>query len=503
MELLEKLAALVPPLWLHLLRYHGVLAPRVRDRIVPAKHCLTESGGTVNPMSSYGEFKIGPLKLSSSRNCVDASLMWIFRSDDRREVRIDSRDPDQLAQNINDAYLDSDDQDNPLEEVVYRCPVAVVRDRLDLKGFTYENAKSVFQTNLETKIEQAERWRDFHPVGPDATLQHWKSLSLDKWVLGIERIMHDGLTSDSIRGLDPQDPLSPLLQRMLRSNLFDFPGDRAGNTETLSTLRIVAEKAPKNMDVTYDLTDLEGGGWIDGDAGPDDMMENLLYDEAWLIERVIVLTEGEDRRILERSLKLLYPHLADYFRFFDHSATKAGGGVGQLANLVRSFAALDVRQRVIAVFDNDTAGRDAMSTLDLDRLPANITVIQYPDCDIGKDYPTLGPQGPSRMNVNGWAGGIELYLGREVLVDESGELSPVQWTGYNRKLRAYQGEILDKGKIKERFLEKLGRCESKAEEIELVDWDGIREILDALRSAFHKVDHDLLVQLASSELDSD
>ena len=39
MELLEKLAALVPPPRLHLLRYHGVLAPRARDRgrIVPTK----------------------------------------------------------------------------------------------------------------------------------------------------------------------------------------------------------------------------------------------------------------------------------------------------------------------------------------------------------------------------------------------------------------------------------------------------------------------------------
>ena len=34
---------------------------------------------------------------------------------------------------------------------------------------------------------------------------------------------------------------------------------------------------------------------------------------------------------------------------------------------------------------------------------------------------------------------------------------------------------------------------AKATEIELADWDGIRDILDALRSAFHKVDHDLLV----------
>ena len=37
MELPEKLAALVSPSRFHLLRYHGVLAPRARARIVPAK----------------------------------------------------------------------------------------------------------------------------------------------------------------------------------------------------------------------------------------------------------------------------------------------------------------------------------------------------------------------------------------------------------------------------------------------------------------------------------
>ena len=37
-------------------------------------------------------------------------------------------------------------------------------------------------------------------------------------------------------------------------------------------------------------------------------------------QKVIVVTEGDtDREVLERSLRLLYPHLADYFHFFDFS----------------------------------------------------------------------------------------------------------------------------------------------------------------------------------------
>lgn len=446
-------------------------------------------------MSSYGTLKVGNLEMSSSRNCVDASLMWIYRSDDRQEVWIDNRQPDRLAQYVNDEFLDKCDEDNPLEALVYRCPTAVVRDRLDLKGFTYENARCVFQDRLEVEIEKTERMCDLYPGYPVDSAQELRSLTLDTWVLGVKRIMSAGWSSHSGNDIDPQDPLSQLLHRMLRSPLLDFPGNiDAGSTEMLSALCIITENVPPDTTIEYDLTDLVLAGWTDRDIDPSDMIDNLLYEEAWLAERMIVLTEGEsDRWILDRSLALLYPHLADYFRFFDHSATRAGGGVGQLANLVRSFAALDVRQRVIAVFDNDTAGKDAVSTLDLESLPANIAVIQYPDCDLGKKYPTLGPEGRSRMNVNGWAGGIELYLGRDVLADGSGELSPVQWTGYNRKLGAYQGEILEKRKIKERFSEKLRRCEAKAEEVELADWDGIRSILDALRSAFHEVDHDLLV----------
>ncbi len=48
MDLLEKLAALVPPPRFHLLRYHGVLASQARDRgrIVPAKPVEASAAAT-------------------------------------------------------------------------------------------------------------------------------------------------------------------------------------------------------------------------------------------------------------------------------------------------------------------------------------------------------------------------------------------------------------------------------------------------------------------------
>ena len=206
-------------------------------------------------------------------------------------------------------------------------------------------------------------------------------------------------------------------------------------------------------------------------------------------ERVIVLTEGDtDRRFLERSLGLLRPHLSEFFHFFDFTQRRVGGGVGELANRIRAFAAADVRHRSLALFDNDTAARAALINLEANSLPDNIAVRHYPSLAIASDYPTIGPSGAATMDVNGLAGGIELYLGQDVLRDDEGAFSPVQWTGYNQKISAYQGEILNKKTVLDRFEAKLARCEARPDQIGRYDWQGIEAIIDTMCTAFHEID---------------
>ena len=254
-------------------------------------------------------------------------------------------------------------------------------------------------------------------------------------------------------------------------------------------LRIALEIAPSHEYLTYDLSDLVAGGWVDEADDLVSIAEDLMNEDFLLSQRVIVLTEGDtDRRFLERSLRLLYPHLAEYFHFFDFTGRKVGGGAGELANLVRAFAAADVRHRILALFDNDTAAKAALSSLDTDSLPSNIAVRHYPRLPLARDYPTLGPSGGARMDVNGLAGSFELYLGEDVLRDDDGALSPVQWTGYDRRVRAYQGEILDKQNVLDRFGGKLACCETRPDQIIHYDWEGIEAIMDTMRRAFHRTD---------------
>lgn len=58
------------------------------------------------------------------------------------------------------------------------------------------------------------------------------------------------------------------------------------------------------------------------------------------------------------------------------------------------------------------------------------------------------------MNINGRACSIELFLGKDVLTMDN-ELAPIQWRGYVEKTETYQGEIMNKGLIQEKFLEKV------------------------------------------------
>lgn len=179
--------------------------------------------------------------------------------------------------------------------------------------------------------------------------------------------------------------------------------------------------------------------------------------------RVVVLTEGStDKWIIERSLKLLFPHLADFFRFMDFEGVRVSGGAPALVASVKAFIGTGVTNRIIAMFDNDTAASDVLRSLDLSRLPRNIKVLQFPRLPLAYAYPALGPSGAvEKMDINGLACSVEIYLGRSVL-SPNGELSPIQWKGFNEGMRRYQGELVGKRRAQDAFEAQLRRCEAPA-----------------------------------------
>jgi hypothetical protein len=113
-----------------------------------------------------------------------------------------------------------------------------------------------------------------------------------------------------------------------------------------------------------------------------------------------------------------------------------------------------------------------------------VQVLLYPAIEIASNYPTSGPSGLVHMDVNGLAGSLEIYFGEDVLRRMDGTFTPIHWRGFDTALRAYQGEIENKGNLQEKFSRKLALAVADSKLVQAQDWAGIRAILDMIRHTF-------------------
>jgi len=233
------------------------------------------------------------------------------------------------------------------------------------------------------------------------------------------------------------------------------------------------------------MSDLLDGGYYGLDEPITLTARAMLVSDFPVMAKIIVLTEGSgDRRLIERTLRLLYPHLSPYYSFFDFDTQSSPGGASNLVAALKAFSGAGIQHRVVALFDSDAAARDAMRSLDQAKLPANYVVAMLPHLPELERYPTLGPAGLADMDVNGLAASIELYLGKDILADDVAGLLPVQWTGYIAALKCYHGEVSEKRTIQQRYLTLLERCESERSLVGLRDWSGMRAVLGVLFTGF-------------------
>ena len=243
-------------------------------------------------MSSYARLSLGSLELGASRNDIDPALMWIYRPSDKRIERIDRRNRRQLARYVDEDYIDEFDESNPFTIVEYSCTAAAARDRLDLKGFTYEVAEETFKRELDAEIRRCEGYlkdeRFTHLYEEELPLL--RSLTVQDWREALARIRDKQLTRWTVDEIPSNDPQLPLLRHMLKdaSEFYGFPGG-----DHRHVVRIALEAAAPDEPLTYDLSDLVGGGWVE-EADELVAIAGSLMDEDFLLyQRVIVLTEGD------------------------------------------------------------------------------------------------------------------------------------------------------------------------------------------------------------------
>jgi hypothetical protein len=432
-------------------------------------------------MSSYGDLWVGPVLVSSLRNGVGNELMAVFRDDMMHREWIAGEqyygEIDEEAEGFEPAEF--------VEVVKFRAPGEWIAARLDLMGLTPSMVYGTLESQLSDRLAFLRTNATMPIVNAEMRelcnqeFAFLSSLSVRDW---IKRL------GDAPSG-DPEGVFREVGSRRWFIDFFRYWDERLA-------LRAVLLSFPSS-EVVLDITDLELGGWLDSARSG-----TMAWDAVAAIggmfsmhSPVVVLTEGRtDAEFLKAGLEILYPHLTDLIRFLDYDQ-KNEGGAGFLVRMVRAFAAAGIANRVIALFDNDSAATDALRVLDLEKLPPHIRVCRYPALKFAESYPTLGPPredlpegGRALANVNGLAGSIELYLGKDVLTGDDGRLRPIQWKSHLTAISRYQGEVVEKSIIHEAFRMKCRLALRDPEAIMHQDWTGVRliidEITDAAQAAF-------------------
>jgi hypothetical protein len=411
-------------------------------------------------MGSYATISVNGDEVFYYKNGVNSEVLFLF--DEQEKIFLKGKEALEYTERLNIEDIDPEDIE-AVEVHTYKTKAMYLRDRLYTLGFNDGLLKSVFDEcrneKLDFAVEQQEYYKNKQELSVDMLAIYTKErnelegLSFETWLEGIQSYVSGPENATHRNG--PLELIEEANERIV--------------------LYAVLEAMDSESTVEFDLSDLYDGGWLSDDTPKTSLNVSWSLDSA----PPILLTEGVfDREVLVNSLALLRPEVSSYMRFLD-TDYKTEGGAGAVLKLLKSFAAAGISNRILVILDNDTAAQEAIEGFSKFKLPSHFRLMTLPHAELLEHYPTIGPQGNVRMNVNGLAGAIELYLGEDVL-KKGNEMYPIQWTGYSNKVGAYQGELNEKSQVQKLFLKKIKAAEKDRAIIANQDWSGLELILDSI-----------------------
>jgi hypothetical protein len=380
-----------------------------------------------------------------------------------------------LASEAEEHTSDDEDTEEPYSQKAYDVAVPVMRERLEIMGFSDALWREELQEYVDRKIafrvadvERSElgtpdrlRAERTLTIVRGSSLQRW----MKKWLQLVDHAVNQNYTV-------PEDTL-----------MYEM-SDKHVQLEPIFTRELIAlrgalEVLENDEFVTFDFTNAVYQEEIVTANEPlSEMARYTVLRSVREFDPILVLTEGRtDARIISESFDRIHPEIAHMFSYMDHETFKVPGGTPALVGLARSLAGAKISNRIIFLFDNDTAGHEGYRQFQKVNCPKQYRGLVLPYLKSAEAYPTIGPTGDAPANVNGSACGIELYCGPHALTRTDGKTCPVQWKGYMDGMKRYQGEPLDKDGIKERFLTIIRQSTNPKTDPELED---MRLVLKAL-----------------------
>lgn len=422
-------------------------------------------------MGSWCSLSINKYAIDHSKSYINPFWALIFQESDRRIKRV----------HYSEYYTKQMEQDSEeVDSIEYATTKRIISNRLELQGHSLEASIAYYDEGYSKLINEW-MWHDDKSFDYGLNnLETLKKIGFYGWVDIVRKIIKENLKESDLdinRNRSKDDLCTFIIDYLMPDCFLGYP-----TTEYGLALRAILEAMDESDEIVIDVTSLVSGGYYEKHEPICTSTINTQLESSLPFQKIIILTEGStDTNILSRSLRLLYPHLKDYFSFLDFNGARPEPGTSGLERTVKSFAASGIHNKMIALFDNDTTGLGSCSYLkSKTTLPSNIKIITLPTLEFAKSYPTIGPQGMADVDINDRACSIELYLGKEAITDESGNYIPVQWTGFDHRQNAYQGEITRKGEIQKKFESIVSTIEKDPTKMALYSWSDLRLIFESL-----------------------
>jgi len=312
--------------------------------------------------------------------------------------------------------------------------------RLDLLGYTVDGCGCDYRHCMESTPE--------HDATREISFETFKKVlaSLDVNQASVPEDAEGFDLGESASRAVLNDPEFTITCTQLESLLLD-EDTFLENLDPYVTLRLLGEN-PKNLneDVIWRFSEVVEGGWVE---------ESELYEGLKDSDKYLIVTEGSsDSSVLQHSLPLLEPDVADFFSFVDMSHNYPFTGTGNLVNFCKGLSTIRIQNKILVIVDNDTAGREAYQRIMALPLPANMRVVVLPSLPEFTSFRTMGPTGEAFEDVNGRAVAIECFLDLHFGPKES---PAIRWTSYDPAAGQYQGELIQKKDYTVAFFEHCGK----------------------------------------------
>lgn len=435
-------------------------------------------------MGEYASYRLNNIEIYSLKNASAAVpfLMEAFSPADLIDIP-ESGDDD----NYNPGFYG------------YKTTVSAAKDRLEVYGFSFESSLEMVRASCRERLELIENPPEDYDAedikylayDDDGNKVEYKSLlecfnNNDMVLAGFSQIFSNPEDakktwwSELYKTGKPLDPINAIAKRIIEVGggrvMEVIPTDIAPNP--LAIFRIILEAMDGDVAVEYDCT-MPIRCW---DCCIEDNLQTHLSETVFSpASHIIVLTEGPtDDEFIRESLELLFPNISHMFEFFDyHNNTKPERNCSALAKICTALASVQIQERFIFLFDNDAAGKDSFRKIPT-HFPPNMQAVCLPDLAFAADYPTIGPDGPSRSNLNGRAVTIEFFLGENAMRNENGAFFPVEWVGMQGG--EYQGKLAkeDKESTHEVFRKALAESKIIGKPSPTHDWEKMVQLITLL-----------------------